>query len=224
MRPKERHSNQTYLLPNSVCDLLHMFAHGLCILFHANASPRHFPFSSTKSSDLCYPKFLNPLFILTPFRCSVLLSTFYSIEIFLNYPHTMAMSKASSNLSNHQKEKQRAYDYPPTNARTVSCDGDSTRIRPLHHNTPIKPLHPSQAGKSAMTTDGSKLADDLPQLTFNEEEPPLPPPEITSASVMAMTRLKNTLSDLLDAINYYEEFDSICHGKYANLCKNPRSS
>ena len=124
--------------------------------------------------------------------------------------HTMATSKASSGLAGHQKEKQRAHERPLTNARTASCDGDSTKTRPLHYNTPIKPRYPDQAGKID-TTDRSNPPNDLPQLTLNEQEP-LPPPEITSASIMATTRLKNTMADLLDAINYYEEFDSICHG------------
>ena len=129
------------------------------------------------------------------------------------YRHTMAMSKAGSSLAGPQKDKQRAYEHPLTNARTVSCDGDSTKIRPLHYNTAFKPRYPDQAGKSDMA-DRSKPPDDLPQLTLNEDNEPLPPPEITSASVMAVTRLKNTMSDLLDAINYYEEFDRICHGTY----------
>ena len=135
----------------------------------------------------------------------------------------MAMSKAGSSLAGPQKDKQRAYEHPLTNARTVSCDGDSTKIRPLHYNTAFKPRYSDQAGKSDMT-DRSNPPDDLPQLTLNEDNEPPPPPEITSASVMAVTRLKNTMSDLLDAINYYEEFDRICHGTYiCNSMANPIS-
>ncbi|KAL8782564.1 MAG: hypothetical protein Q9195_009622, partial [Heterodermia aff. obscurata] len=121
----------------------------------------------------------------------------------------MAISKASSNLSVHQNEKQRAHEYPLTNSRTVSCDGDSTKIRPLH---PTKPRHPDQPAKNDIQSRSDDPPSSLPQLTLTEEEaPPPPPPELTSASIMAVTRLKNTLSDLLDAINYYEEFDRICH-------------
>ena len=193
-----------------------MFAFDFSILFHANCSPKHFPFSS-RNSQISTSKSLNYHFILPPFRCLVLLTHVPFDWNLSMYRHTMAMPKAGSTLAGHQKDKQRAYEHPLTNARTVSCDGDSTKIRPLHHNSPFKPRYSDQAGKSDMT-DRSNPPDDLPQLTLNEDEP-LPPPEITSASVMAVTRLKNTMSDLLDAINYYEEFDGICRGTHF-YCKS----
>ena len=128
--------------------------------------------------------------------------------------------KASPILSGLQQDKHIARDHRPDVSRTASCNGDSsTKTRPARCDLSKMSRHSDMNGTSRLA-DWSKVSENLPPVTFNGqgeepvEEEPLPPPEITSASVMAMIRLEGILSDLKEAIRMYEEFDRICRGRY----------
>ena len=129
--------------------------------------------------------------------------------------------KISSGPSGQPKEKHVATcDRHPSISRTASCNSHlNTKIRYARRDSTTKSRQPDQNGTSGLT-DWCEVSEKLPAVVVNGkedvtvEEEPLPPPEVTSASVMAMIRLEGSLSDLKEAIRMYEEFDRICDGKH----------
>ena len=123
---------------------------------------------------------------------------------------------SSAGLSGLQKEKQFSRDQRPDVTRTASCDGDSTtKARQFRRDLSAMSRQSDQT--TSRLADWSKVSEEVPSIVVNgKDEPvneePLPPPEITSTSVMATIRLEGSLSDLKEALHMYEEFDKICRG------------
>lgn len=130
---------------------------------------------------------------------------------------TMNTPNANAGASALQKEKQLARDQRPDVTRTASCNGDST-TKARHFRGDLSAMSRQSDQTTSRLADWSKASEGVPSIfvngngdgTVNEE--PLPPPEITSTSVMATIRLEGSLSDLKEAIKMYEEFDKICRG------------
>lgn len=135
----------------------------------------------------------------------------------------METTKVSPIPPAHHKEKQKIKDNHSTYHRTTSYNGDYKSMvqhaRNDHHSK-SKYLEPNISrdlnDQGAPSEKVPSLVVDSPEHKTRKEEPvpPLPPPEITSASVMVVVTSKNATSDLLEAIRMYETFDEVCHGKY----------
>ena len=130
---------------------------------------------------------------------------------------TFATPKANAGASALAKEKQLARDQRPDVTRTVSCNGDSTTTKARHLGD-LSAMSRQSDQNTCRLADWSKVSNEVPAIVVNGNEEvtvddePLPPPEITSTSVMATIRLEGSLSDLKEAIQMYEEFDRICRG------------
>ena len=129
---------------------------------------------------------------------------------------TMNTPKASAGASAIKKEEQFARDKRPDITRTASCNGDSTtKARQVRGDLSAMSRQSDQI--TSRLVDWSKVSE-VPSIVVNGKadepvnEEPLPPPEITSTSVMATIRLEGSLSDLKEALHMYEEFDKICRG------------
>lgn len=140
----------------------------------------------------------------------------------------METTKVSSIPAARHKEKQKIHDSHSTYHRTTSYNGDYKSMvqhaRNDHHSKSkyLEP-HDSRDLKDRDLKDRGEPSEKVPSLVADRPEhktrkeeplPPLPPPEITSASVMTVLKMRNTTSDLLEAIGMYEAFDEICHGKH----------
>ena len=121
------------------------------------------------------------------------------------------------------KEKQRAHDYRPSNVRAVSCDSNAAVLNGGHTYSDASNSK-SRGPDKASDLSGLDNSQKWPSLTLNDndDEPfvdePLPPPEVTSTSVMALLRLKSAMLHVRDAIGMFEEFNRICHGKNLDKC------
>ena len=116
-----------------------------------------------------------------------------------------------------QKEKQLARDQRPDLSRTVSCNGEST-TKARHFRGDLSATSRRSDQITSRLADWSKVSEEVPSIVVNGNgdetvnEEPLPPPEITSTSIMATIKLEGSLSDLKEAIQLYEDFDKICRG------------
>ena len=134
--------------------------------------------------------------------------------------------KINSGPTTFLKEQQISRDHRPNNHRTTSWDGDSTKARSVRHDHPTKPRQSDQT-ETISSLDMRKFIEEYPSLVVTGQEDetpgeePLPPPEVTSASVMAMIRLEGSMSNLKEAIGIYEEFDQICRGKHRLVALYP---
>ena len=140
----------------------------------------------------------------------------------------METTKVSSIPVARHKEKQKIHNNHSHYHRTTSYNGDYKSMvqhaRSDHHSK-SKYLEPNDCRdwKDRVLEDPCEHSEKVPSLVADRPEhktrkeeplPPLPPPEITSASVMTVLQLRSTASDLLEVIGMYEDFDEICHGEH----------